>query len=490
MAEPKQHIVVFPYMGQGHIIPLLALALRIEKTNKYTITFVNTPLNIKKLTSSLPPDSSIHLLELPFNSSDHGLPLDAENMDSLPYHLFITLFQASMSLKPHFRKLISSLTHEQNGEKKPVCIISDMFLGWCQEISQEFGIFHAVFISCSAFGSACYYSLWLNLPHRSTDSDEFLLPDFPEAGTFHVTQLSEVLRVADGSDPTTAFRRKELLSPWSKADGILFNTVEDIDKLGLMYFSRKFGRQVWTIGPVLLSPGSQIRSRRDFGISLEECKIWLDGKPSCSVLYVSFGSQNTISPSNMLQLAMALEASGKNFIWVLRPPLGFDINSEFQANQWLPGGFEERVRASGRGLLVHKWAPQVEILSHKSLSAFLSHCGWNSLVEALSYGVPILGWPLVAEQFYNVKLLAEEIGVCVEVARGRSCEVFHQEIMEKIDMVMNYESGKGKEIRKKTWEVKEMIKNALKDEENFQGSSMKAMHQFLDVALMTRRNGN
>ncbi|KAJ0021075.1 hypothetical protein Pint_31223 [Pistacia integerrima] len=481
MAEPKQNIVMFPYMGQGHIIPLLALALRIEKTNKYTITFVNTPLNIKKLASSLPPNSFIHLLELPFNSSDHGLPPDAENMDSLPYHHFITLFQASMSLKPHFRKLVSNFIHEQNGEK-PVCIISDMFLGWCKEIAQEFGIFHAIFISCSAFGSACYYSLWLNLPHQNTDSDEFMLPDFPEASTFHVTQLSQVLRVADASDPTTAFQRKELISPWSKADGILFNTVEEIDKLGLMYFSRKLGRQVWPIGPVLLAPGSQARSRRDFGISPEECKKWLDKKPSCSVLYVSFGSQNTISPSNMIQMAMALEACGKFFIWVVRPPLGFDINSEFKANEWLPEGFEKRIKDSGRGLLVHKWAPQVEILSHKSLSAFLSHCGWNSLVEALSYGVPILGWPLVAEQFYNVKLLEKEIGVCVEVARGRSCEVFHEKLVAKIEMVMN-ESEKGKEIRKKALEVKEIIKNALKDEENFMGSSMKAMDQFLDACI-------
>ncbi|XP_044482062.1 UDP-glycosyltransferase 92A1-like [Mangifera indica] len=481
MQEPKQNIVMFPYMGQGHIIPLLALALRIEKTNKYTITFVNTPLNIKKLTSSLPPNSSIHLLELPFNSSDHGLPPGAENMDSLPYHLFISLFQASLSLKPHFRKLISNLIHEQSGEK-PVCIISDMFLGWCKEIAQEFGIFHAIFISCSAFGSACYYSLWLNLPHRSTVSDKFLFPDFPEASTFHVTQLSEVLRVADGSDPTTAFRRKELLSPWSKADGILFNTVEEIDKLGLMYFSRKLGRQVWPIGPVLLAPGSQARSRRDFGISPEECKYWLDNKPSCSVLYVSFGSQNTISASNMIQLAMALEGCGKTFIWVVRPPIGFDINSEFKANEWLPEGFEERIKQSGRGLLVHKWAPQVEILSHKSLSAFLSHCGWNSLVEALSYGVQILGWPLVAEQFYNVKLLEKEIGVCVEVARGRSCDVLHEEIVGKIEMVMN-ESEKGKEIRKKALQVKETIKNALSDEENFKGSSMKAMDEFLDACI-------
>ncbi|XP_031258013.1 UDP-glycosyltransferase 92A1-like [Pistacia vera] len=474
---------MFPFMAQGHINPFLALALRIEKTKKFTITFVNTPLNIKKLRSFLPSNSSIHLLEIPFNSSDHDLPPNSENMDSLPYHFLINLFQASLSLKPHFRKLISNLIHQQNGQKR-VCIISDMFLGWCQEIAQEFGVFHAIFISGGGFGFACFYSLWVNLPHRSTDSEEFVLPDFPEASVFHVTQMTDVLRSADGSDSYSSFLRKAL-SQWSKADGILFNTVEEIDKLGLTHFRRKFGRQVWPVGPVLLTPGSQARSRRDFGISPEECKNWLDKKPSCSVIYVSFGSMNTISASQMMQLAMALEGCGKNFIWVVRPPLGFDINSEFRANEWLPEGFEEKIKVSGRGLLVHKWAPQVEILSHKSLSAFLSHCGWNSVLESLSHGVPMIGWPVAAEQFYNVKLLEDMIGVCVEVARGKRSEVFHEDIVEKIELVMN-EREKGKEMREKALQIKEIINNAIKDEENFKGSSMEAMDQFLDAALKLR----
>ncbi|XP_031259265.1 UDP-glycosyltransferase 92A1-like [Pistacia vera] len=187
----------------------------------------------------------------------------------------------------------------------------------------------------------------------------------------------------------------------------------------------------------------------------------------------------------MMQLAMALEGCGKNFIWVVRPPLGFDINSEFRANEWLPEGFEEKIKVSGRGLLVHNWAPQVEILSRKSLSAFLSHCGWNSVLESLSHGVPMIGWPVAAEQFYNVKLLEDMIGVCVEVARGKRSEVFHEDIVEKIELVMN-EREKGKEMREKALQIKEIINNAIKDEENFKGSSMEAMDQFLDAALKLR----
>jgi hypothetical protein len=180
-----------------------------------------------------------------------------------------------------------------------------------------------------------------------------------------------------------------------------------------------------------------------------------------------------------------LEACGKNFIWVVRPPIGFDINMEFKAKEWLPEGFEERMEYSKRGLLVRKWAPQVEILSHKSVSAFLSHCGWNSVLESLSSGVPLIGWPLAAEQFYNVKLLEEHIGVCLEVARGKSCEVRHEDIVKKIMLVMD-ETEKGNAMRRKAREVRDMIIDAVQYENDHKGSSVKAMDEFLDAASLMR----
>ncbi|KAK3205116.1 hypothetical protein Dsin_019162 [Dipteronia sinensis] len=200
-----------------------------------------------------------------------------------------------------------------------------------------------------------------------------------------------------------------------------------------MYFRRKTGRSVWPIEPILLSTRSNARVEKEFGVSTEVCKNWLDLQPPSSVLYyVSFGSQNTISASQMMELALALEASCKKFIWVVRPPTGFKINSEFKANEWFPEGFEERMKNSRPGLVVHKWARQVDILSHKYVSAFLSHCGWNYVLESLSQGVPIIGWPMASEQFYNAELLEKETGICVEVARGKSCVVKHQELVTKI----------------------------------------------------------
>ena len=477
MAERKENIVMFPFMAQGHIIPFLALAIHMQQRNNCTITFVNTPLNIKKLTYSLPPTSSIRLVEIPFCSSDHGLPPDTENTDAIPYHLVIRLLEASVSLRPSFKKLIQGLIEEQNGQR-PLCIIADIFFGWTASVAKELNVFHAIFSGASGYGLACYYSLWMNLPHRKvTNSDAFPLPDFPEASSIHITQLATNIRESDGADAWSIFQ-KENFSGWLKSDGILFNTVEELDNAGLLYFKRKIGRPAWPIGPVLLPMESRARVGKG-GIE------WLSTKPVNSVLFVSFGSMNTISASQMMNLATGLEASGKNFIWVVRPPIGFDINSEFRAKEWLPKGFEERIKDSRRGLLVYNWAPQVEILSHKSVSAFLTHGGWNSVLEALSHGVPMIGWPMAAEQFFNIKLLEEKVGVCVEVARGKSCEVRCEDIVAKIELVMN-ETKTGKEMRRKACQAMEMIKTAMKDEKGSKGSSVKAMDDFFSSALSMR----
>lgn len=185
----------------------------------------------------------------------------------------------------------------------------------------------------------------------------------------------------------------------------------------------------------------------------------------------------------MTNLAKALDASGRSFVWVVRPPLGFDINAEFVAEQWLPEDLLQRVvRDEDRGLIVSKWAPQVEILGHRSVSAFISHCGWNSALEALENGVPMVGWPMAAEQFYNAKLLVEKVGVCVEVARGTSFQVRQEDIVGKIELVMG-ESEKGFQIRKRCLEIREMLRDAVIDDENYKGSSAKAMHQFFNAAL-------
>nr|BAP90363.1 UDP-glycose: glycosyltransferase UGT92J1 [Fagopyrum esculentum] len=473
--ERRQHVLIFPFMAQGHIIPFLALALEIEKRNNYQITFINTPLNINKLRSSLPPDSTIRLRSIPFDSTRHGLPPNTENTDALPYNLIFRLMEASFTLESDLRTLLEQIVHQPE-ETHPLCIITDMFFAWVGRVAHQFGIYHAIFSGTSAFGLACYYSLWSTVPNWKvhTSPEFFEMEDFPEGGKIHITQMPPSMASADGKDPWSIFQRK-MCAEYFNIDAILFNTVDELDRIGLDYFRRKLRRPAWAIGPIL----NQDRVNNDGG----SCKTWLDSKSPRSVIYVCFGSQNTLTGSQMMEMAMALEESGRFFIWVVRPPLGKEFADEMTTEDWLPAGFEKRVE--GRGLIVRKWAPQVEILSHGSTGAFISHCGWNSTLEAISYGVPIISWPMAGEQFFNVKLLEGELGICVELGRGNGCEVECRDIMRKIEMVMGEDEG-AKKVRLRASEVRKIIADAKRDEEEYKGSSLRAIDEFFVTAIARR----
>ncbi|KAF8402209.1 hypothetical protein HHK36_013161 [Tetracentron sinense] len=331
-----EHIVMLPFMAQGHIIPFLALARKIQQHTGYTITIVNTPLNVRYLQSTISSDTptntntnTIRVAELPFCSSDHGLPPNSENTDSMPPHQFIKLMTASQTLQPSFHRLVSTMVEQES--RPPLCIISDVFLGWAVDVAKSVGTSHVSFTTGGNFGTAAYFSLWLNLPHRSTDSDEFTLPGFPDSRRFHRSQLHPFLRAADGTDPWSRFFQKQIpLSLGSNA--MLCNTVEEIEPLGLELLRKNTSLPVWAIGPLLppsflrSSSGSNIsysRVGKEPSIAPERCIQWLDFHPLASVLYISFGCQNTISASQMMELAMGVEASGKPFylghkasIWV------------------------------------------------------------------------------------------------------------------------------------------------------------------------------
>ncbi|XP_058093331.1 UDP-glycosyltransferase 92A1-like [Magnolia sinica] len=471
----RDRIILFPFMAQGHLIPFLALATHLEHRTGYTITIVNTPLNIKTLKSSLPPTTTIHLVSLPFNGSDHSLPPNSESTDALPHHLLPRLYHSSQTLQPSFENLISTLTN-QDGHP-PLCIISDMFLGWTVQIANRLGIFHSIFITGGAHGASIDFTLYLD-PNSQPDSAEFQLPGFPDSFRVHRSQL----KIADdSSDSDSMFRFIHLqFNLCLSSDGFLFNTVEEMEKIGLEYFRKKTNRPVWAIG-LLKNEGI---ARKAIDVSAGRCISWLDFHRPNSVLYVSFGSQNTISVSQMMELAMGLESSGTKFIWVVRAPHGFDVDGEFRTEEWLPEGFEERITERKQGMLVKRWAPQLEILSHGSTGGFLSHCGWNSTVESLRRGVPVIGWPMSAEQFYNAKMM-EELGVCV-VGRGEGMEIGRSEVVRVIEMVMGGKE-KGEEMKRKGLKVKEMIEEAVREDGGSLGSSVKALGDFVMAAVSSKK---
>lgn len=494
----QQHIVMLPAMAQGHLIPFLALAKQILQTFDFKITIAATPLNAGYLrtaiakTSNPPPRlSQIHFAELPYNSSDHGLPPNIENTEALNLAQIAHFFHSTASLEPHLRTLIHDISAADGAP--PLCIISDVFMSWANEVAISSGTVNLTFTTGGAYGTAAYISLWQHLPHRRTNKEEFNLPGFPDSRTFHISHLHRYLREADGTDPWSKFFQTQIAHSLNSF-GWLCNTAEEIETFGVDVLRRYTKRPVWCVGPLLpptmLAGKSRIigqHTGREPGVSPEKCLQWLDSHQKRSVLYISFGSQNSISSSQMMALAMGLEDSKKPFIWVIRAPTGY--NCEFKS-EFLPDGFEERIAKNNQGLVVHGWAPQLEILCHGSTGAFLSHCGWNSTVESLSQGVPMIGWPLAAEQGYNAKLLVEEMGVCVELSRGKESSISREDVRKVIERVIG-EGDEAEKMKKKAGEIGEMIRAALskEEEDGRKGSSFKAMDDFVS-ALLSPANRN
>ncbi|KAK1266353.1 UDP-glycosyltransferase 92A1 [Acorus gramineus] len=467
--ETTKRMMLFPFMAQGHLIPFLQLAQLIERRNGYSITLINTPSNIRNLRSYLPTSSSVHLSSLPFNPSDHGLPPGHESMDSLPFHLLFPLYKATESLRPAFTRFVSDALSLD--PTSPLCIIADPYLGWTVDVAEELGVFHAFFVTGSERSTAIYHSLWTLWPLQWSHSDELALPNRPNV-RLHRSQVTKLLLYGDDNNPIFVFFCRQI-AHFCKSDGVIVNTAEEFERSGVEFLKEESGGMpVWAVGPLLRVPSTPSSDDTHIG--------WLAGHPPDSVLYVSFGSMNTISASQMVELAMGLEASGTAFMWVIRPPSGFDFKGGFR-EEWLPEGFEERMREQNRGVLIHGWAPQMEILSHGSTGAFLSHCGWNSVLESLCNGVPIIGWPIAGEQFYNSMMMVEEIGVCVEIARGNGNEsvVCREDVERIVRSVMM--GGEGEEMRRKAREVGEVLRAAVGEG----GASVRAMDDFLRTALPT-----
>ncbi|KAK7380384.1 hypothetical protein VNO78_32894 [Psophocarpus tetragonolobus] len=225
--------------------------------------------------------------------------------------------------------------------------------------------------------------------------------------------------------------------------GIIVNTYEAIEEEPL----RALGEDgtippLFCVGPLISSP---------YGKDDNGCLSWLDSQPSQSVVFLSFGSMGCFSRGQLKEIAVGLEKSEQRFLWVVRTVLGgSDSEEQPSLEELMPEGFLERTKE--KGLVVRNWAPQMRILSHDSVAGFVTHCGWNSVLEAVCEGVPMVAWPLFAEQRMNRVVMVREMKVALAVKMEKDGFVSGTELGDRVRELM--ESDNGKEIRQRVFKTK------------------------------------
>ncbi|EEF43643.1 UDP-glucosyltransferase, putative [Ricinus communis] len=445
------HILLFPLMAQGHMLPLLDIA-RLFASRGVKTTIITTPGNaasFTKITQDLSIQINLKIIKFP--SKEAGLPEGLENLDLVSdKQTHSKFFKALSLLQDPLEKVVQELL--------PHGLVSDIFFPWTTEVATKCGIPRLIFLGTGFFPMCCFANIEEQQPHKnvSSDTELFILPGFPDPIRFTRLQLPDFMT---GEQQTVL---AELLGSAKEAEkrsfGILVNSFYELEPGYVDYYKNVLGRRAWHIGPVSLCNRTlkdKAQRGKETSISEHECMKWLDTKKPNSVIYVCFGSVTKFSDSQLHEIAIGLEASGQDFIWVVR------TNNE---EKWLPDEYEKRME--GKGMIIRGWAPQVLILDHEAVGGFVTHCGWNSILEGVSAGLPMVTWPICGDQFFNEKLITDVLRIGVGVGAKKWVTLVGDyiestKIKEAVREVMMGE--KAREIRRRATKFGEMARSAIEE---------------------------
>ncbi|KAM5580256.1 7-deoxyloganetin glucosyltransferase-like [Rosa sericea] len=473
----KPHVVCIPLPFQGHIKAMLQLAQLLHHKGFY-ITFVNTQFNHKRFLKSLGPNSLDCLPDFRFETIPDGLPSSDE--DDTQDLTLLSEAVRTHCLAP-FRKLLNKLNVNMN---RPVTsIVSDGFLTFTITVAEELGIPIAQFFTLAAVGFMNYKILptlvekgFAPLKDESCLTNEFLdtvIDWVPGVKDIRLRDLSGSWRTTNPDDILFNLAL-EAVEGAHKASAVVVHTFEALEPgvLEALSSTTSMLPPVYAIGPLqLLLNQIPEHPLKSVGYSLRkeetECLQWLNGKAPNSVLYVNFGSLVVMTPQHLMEFAWGLANSKLPFLWVIRPDLvvgqSLILPPEFSAET------EER------GLII-SWCPQEQVLNHPSVGAFLTHSGWNSTMESMSAGVPVLCWPLLADQRINCRYTCYEWGIGMEISK----DVKRDEVKKLFEELMVGE--KGKEMKNKVMEWKKLAEEAAGP----LGSSTITLNNLVNQVLLSK----
>uniref|UniRef100_A0A0D9VD48 Glycosyltransferase n=1 Tax=Leersia perrieri TaxID=77586 RepID=A0A0D9VD48_9ORYZ len=416
-ASSPPHLLFICFPGQGHINPMLRLAKRIAAKG-LLVTFSTTSSAGAKLVSSSAGGVS---------AGGNGVPLgrgrirfeflddefDGKEIDALMHHL-------ETAGPPAFE----SLLRRQAAAGRPVaCVVGNPFIPWAVDVAAAAGIPAAVLWvqSCAVF--SLYYHAVHGLvvfPPEDDLAATFKLPGLPAMSVADVPSF--LLPSNPFKSLTDAIVRQ--IREIGKARWVFVNSFMELERDAVDALA---GGEVSPPPPPLIPVGPLIELddgedettavRGDMIKAADDCIGWLDSHPPRSVVYASLGSVVVLDAGEVAEMAHGLAATGRPFLWVVRPD-----SRELLPDGFLDGGAEDghvTAAARGRGLVVG-WSPQERVLAHTSVAVFLTHCGWNSTLETMAAGVPVVAFPQWGDQCTDAKFLVDELAMGVRLRRAPS----------------------------------------------------------------------
>ncbi|KAK4265029.1 hypothetical protein QN277_026134 [Acacia crassicarpa] len=480
----KSHLVFVPCPGIGHLMSAVEFTKLLINRHEHlsiTVLLIRSPFDPKvdafilSLSSSLSFPQRLRFVLLP----QHPEPTNSDSLH--PSVLFDSLIEHQ---KPNVRDVVSKLNSDPDSPRLAGFVV-DVFCTTMVDVATEFGVPTMVFFT----SGAAFLGFMLHIHTlRDRDNVDPTVLNFKDSGTeFAIPSFDNLV-------PASVFPGHVLDKDWArllstqassmknKVQGILVNTFEELESHAIQSFSHT-DLAVYPVGPILsLGTDNTVQEGSE-----SDVMDWLDDQPQYSVIFLCFGSWGFFDEegNQVTEIASALEASGVHFVWSLRktPPKGSmgAVGDYSDLEEVLPEGFLQRTAEIGR---VIGWAPQAQILAHKAVGGFVSHCGWNSILESIYYGVPIATWPIYAEQQTNAFQLVRELKMSVEISLdyrrafgsvSESGVISAARIREGIKQVMEKES----EVRKKVKAMSEMSKRALMEG----GSSYSHIGRFIHDIL-------
>ncbi|XP_059643666.1 UDP-glycosyltransferase 84B2-like [Cornus florida] len=443
-------MVTLPF--QGHINPMLRFAKRLVSKGLH-VTLATTEVARQTFSngqSTTMIDTNQNgvaqgpKIQLEFFSDDLDLDLDRNK------HLDLMLQSLPLSGSKNLSNLITNL-----GSKGQTfsCIIHQIFVPWVADVAADRGIPCAMLcIQGSSLFSIYhrYNNEFETFPSFDNPNSALELPGLP---------LLEVKDLPTFILPSSPPHFKKLLSEsiqsLEKVNWVLVNSFYELEADAVK--SMALFKPVLPIGPLVPSPliGKEegVTDSLDMWNSDDSCLEWLDKKPPSSVVYLAFGSITVLAKKQIENIAMALRESKRPFLWVVK-----SLGKDGENKDGLPLEFLEETNGTG---LVVSWCNQAKVLMHPALACFVSHCGWNSILEAVAAGVPVIAFPEWTDQPTNAKLVVDAFKTGVRMRTEEDRVVTKEEVVRCIFEVT--EGPRAREIKERAAELKEAARKAVGD---------------------------